>query len=196
VFVPVLGAALAHAPILVFDLFPTLAHPIDAGVTIRGSAFSATTRRGAASSRWGPASLCLPCSCRTGRHGGRASPRRFNPKTSIHGKVAAKTFVGSGGYPGENELRTVGFHTTRGPQQRFLGSKRRPARVRHPRRSRNKEKGTGYFFMRPCSRLAYRALPMPRVPLSTRTTRGVHKHDPGYRRKGAFRGRSGGSPRV
>jgi CDP-2,3-bis-(O-geranylgeranyl)-sn-glycerol synthase len=36
VFVPLLGAAIVHAPILRFDLFPRLRRPLDGGVTIRG----------------------------------------------------------------------------------------------------------------------------------------------------------------
>jgi CDP-archaeol synthase len=36
VFLPALGAALAHAPVLRFDLVPALKHPIDAGATFRG----------------------------------------------------------------------------------------------------------------------------------------------------------------
>jgi CDP-archaeol synthase len=36
VFVPVMGAALAHAPVLRFDLLPGLDRPIDAGATFRG----------------------------------------------------------------------------------------------------------------------------------------------------------------
>jgi len=36
VFLPVLGAHLAHAPVLRFDLFPALARPIDGGRTVRG----------------------------------------------------------------------------------------------------------------------------------------------------------------
>jgi len=36
VFLPVIGAFLAHAPVLRFDLLPWLARPIDAGATFRG----------------------------------------------------------------------------------------------------------------------------------------------------------------
>ena len=36
VFVPVLGALLAHAPVLRFDLFPSLKRPIDGRTTFRG----------------------------------------------------------------------------------------------------------------------------------------------------------------
>jgi CDP-archaeol synthase len=36
VFLPVLGAALAHAPVLRFDLIPVLKRPIDAGASLRG----------------------------------------------------------------------------------------------------------------------------------------------------------------
>jgi CDP-archaeol synthase len=36
VFLPVLGAALAHAPVLRFNLWPSLAQPIDGGRTFRG----------------------------------------------------------------------------------------------------------------------------------------------------------------
>jgi hypothetical protein len=35
-FLPVLGAAITHAPILKFDLFRRLAEPLDGGATIRG----------------------------------------------------------------------------------------------------------------------------------------------------------------
>lgn len=36
VFLPLLGAYLAHAPVLVWDLAPSLARPIDSGATWRG----------------------------------------------------------------------------------------------------------------------------------------------------------------
>jgi CDP-2,3-bis-(O-geranylgeranyl)-sn-glycerol synthase len=36
VFVPVLGAYLAHAPVLRFDLLPGLKRPLDGGATLRG----------------------------------------------------------------------------------------------------------------------------------------------------------------
>ena len=36
VFLPILGAYIAHAPVLVYNLFPTLAEPIDRGATFRG----------------------------------------------------------------------------------------------------------------------------------------------------------------
>jgi len=36
VFLPVVGAFLAHAPVLRFDLLPGLARPTDAGATLRG----------------------------------------------------------------------------------------------------------------------------------------------------------------
>jgi CDP-archaeol synthase len=36
VFVPVLGAAVAHAPVLTFDMFKPLKKPLDLGATIRG----------------------------------------------------------------------------------------------------------------------------------------------------------------
>lgn len=36
VFAPVLGALVAHAPVLIFDLFPRLKIPIDRGATVRG----------------------------------------------------------------------------------------------------------------------------------------------------------------
>ncbi|HEY6005681.1 MAG TPA: CDP-archaeol synthase [Anaeromyxobacter sp.] len=36
IFLPVLGAYLAHAPVLRFDLFPTLKRPLDGGATLRG----------------------------------------------------------------------------------------------------------------------------------------------------------------
>jgi hypothetical protein len=36
VFVPVLGAAIAHAPVLTFDLLKPLKRPLDLGATVRG----------------------------------------------------------------------------------------------------------------------------------------------------------------
>src|SRR5262249_12412993 len=36
IFLPVLGAALTHAPVLRYDLFPALKRPLDAGATFRG----------------------------------------------------------------------------------------------------------------------------------------------------------------
>lgn len=36
VFLPVLGAYLAHAPVLRFDLLPALVRPLDGGATLRG----------------------------------------------------------------------------------------------------------------------------------------------------------------
>jgi hypothetical protein len=36
VFVPVLGAAVAHGPVLALDLFPRLKRPLDLGATLRG----------------------------------------------------------------------------------------------------------------------------------------------------------------
>ena len=50
VFLPVLGAPLAHAPVLRFNLLPKLAQPIDGGRTVRGRrVFGANkTWRGAA----------------------------------------------------------------------------------------------------------------------------------------------------
>lgn len=36
VFVPVLGAAALHGPVLAFDLFPSLKRPLDFGATVRG----------------------------------------------------------------------------------------------------------------------------------------------------------------
>ncbi len=36
VFLPVLGAAIAHAPVLKWNLFPRLARPLDFGATFRG----------------------------------------------------------------------------------------------------------------------------------------------------------------
>jgi hypothetical protein len=36
VFLPVLGAYLAHAPVLRFDLLPSLKCPLDGGATFRG----------------------------------------------------------------------------------------------------------------------------------------------------------------
>jgi hypothetical protein len=36
VFLPVLGGALAHAPVLTFDLFPRLKRPLDGGARFRG----------------------------------------------------------------------------------------------------------------------------------------------------------------
>lgn len=36
VFLPVLGAAITHAPVLKWNLFPGLARPLDCGATVRG----------------------------------------------------------------------------------------------------------------------------------------------------------------
>ena len=35
-FLPALGGALAHAPVLRFDLFPSLERPLDGGATLNG----------------------------------------------------------------------------------------------------------------------------------------------------------------
>src|SRR5262245_36061680 len=65
VFVPVLGAAIAHAPVLRYDWWPALKRPLDAGATLRGRRLFGDNKtwRGALAMGSGVLGLTLLLSC-------------------------------------------------------------------------------------------------------------------------------------